>query len=75
MSSIRARLDKIEKLMGEAACVCSESEHSQMAILVIKDDWGSAEIECAETALRFTCPIHGLRSPPILHVSETAAQL
>jgi hypothetical protein len=75
MSSIRARLDRIEKQIGQAACVCSEPEHSQMAFVVIEDDWGTEDIDRAEASARFTCPIHGDRSPPILRLSQTDARL
>lgn len=73
MRSVKASLDLIEKQLGKTACVCPE--HSNIAIVVIKDDWGPDDIEHAEAAVRFTCPTHGVRSPLILRLSESDAKL
>jgi hypothetical protein len=75
MRSVETRLEQIEKQLGKAACVCSEPEHTHMAIVVIKDDWVPEDIERAEALIRFTCPTHGVQSPPILRFSEADARL
>jgi hypothetical protein len=73
MASIKTRVDQIERQLGQADCVCSERAE-QLAIIVIKDGWGPEEIERAEAAVRFTCPMHGDRSPPVLRLSEADAK-
>jgi hypothetical protein len=74
MGRIGHRLDELEKQLGQADCVCSERAQ-QLAIVVIKDGSGPEQIEHAEDSVRFACPIHGDRSPPILRLSETDAKL
>jgi hypothetical protein len=73
MASFESRINQIERQLGQAHCVCSERE--QLAIVVIKDGWGPEQIERAEGSVRFTCPIHGDRSPPILRLSEVDAKV
>jgi hypothetical protein len=74
MGRIEHRLDQLEKQLGRADCVCSERAQ-QCAIIVIKESWGQEQIERAEASIRFICPIHGDRSPPIVRLSETDAKL
>lgn len=73
MASIESRIDRIEKQLGQADCVCSERAE-QLAMVIIEDGWGPEQIERAEASVRFTCPIHGERSPPIVHFSEADAK-
>ena len=75
MASIESRLNQIEKQIGQAGCVCSEPEHSQIAIVVIKDDWGPEQIELAQASVRYLCPTHRVQSPPILRLSQMDAHL
>src|SRR5271165_1644423 len=75
MRSVETRLEQIEKQLGKATCVCSEPEHLLAALVVIKDDWGPEQIERAAASVRFTCPTHGVQSPPILRFSEADARL
>jgi hypothetical protein len=75
MASIENRLEQIEKQLGEAGCVCSEPEHSQMAIIVIEKDWGPEQIERAESSKQFTCPTHGPRPLRLLRLSQMDANL
>jgi hypothetical protein len=74
MASIESRINQIERQLGQAECVCSERAQ-QPALVVVNDGWGPEQIERAEGSVRFTCPIHGDRSPPILRVSEADAKL
>jgi hypothetical protein len=75
MASIETRLDQIEKQLGEVGCICSDPAYSQIAIVVIKDDWGSEDLERAEASTRFSCPTHGVRSRPLLRISQVDANL
>ena len=75
MVNIENRLDQIERRLGETVCVCSESENSQGAIVVIGKDWGPEQIEFAEASARFNCPTHGTRSRSLLRISEVDANL
>jgi hypothetical protein len=75
MASIDTRLGQIEKQLGEAGCICTEPENSQLALVVIGKNWGPEQIEFADASARFICPTHGDRSQPILRLSESDARL
>jgi len=77
MRRVETRLDQIEKQLGQASCVCSTPEHSQIAIVVIEKDrkhWTPEDIEGAEASARFTCPTHGLRSRPVVCMDPVEAK-
>lgn len=75
MRKVETRLNQIEKQIGQADCICCDPDNSNLSIVVIKGDWRSDEIERAEALKRFTCPIHGVRLPSILRLSESDANL
>jgi hypothetical protein len=74
MASTESRIAQIERQLGQGDCVCP-ARAPQLAIVVIKDGWGPEQIERAEGSVRFTCPTHGDRSPPILRLSESDAKV
>jgi len=74
MGDISRRIARLEEHLGEAACVCSQPEHLH-AFVVIGKGWESEQIELAEASKQFICPTHGVRSPSLLRISKTDAQL
>jgi len=74
MASVESRIDRIEQLLGNAQCVCNARANS-LAFVIVEPEWDKHRIKLAESACRFTCPTHGLHTPPILRLSPAEAAL
>jgi hypothetical protein len=44
-------------------------------IVIIEKGWTRERIEAADAEKAFTCPVHGRRLPPILHLSPIEAEV
>lgn len=67
------RLQRVERIIGDAHCVCAK--YSQ-AIVVIEDSFTPERVQLADQQAMFTCPTHGHRMPEsILHLSHVDANL
>lgn len=69
MRNLRRRLDKLEEILGARDCICSE--HSVMEFVVIEPGSNQDQVRALEDEKAFTCPVHGQRLPPILHLSPS----
>jgi hypothetical protein len=58
--------------MDQAACTCFEPTH-QLALVIVEQNWDTERIEAAEASVQFTCPKHGVRTPPIVRLSQSDA--
>jgi hypothetical protein len=60
MADINRRIERIERLIGGAACICAKN---RTALLIIDDDSIEEQKTRAESSMSFVCPTHGLQLP------------
>jgi hypothetical protein len=68
MASVKFRVEQIEKLLGQAECLCGDSVAGAVEIVVVEDGWDEERIRLAEEAKGVACPIHGLQKVPTLRL-------
>jgi hypothetical protein len=77
MANISQRIRRLEDAINAGACECAArfAPMAALEIVVVENDWTPERIRAADAEKSFTCPIHGQRLPPILHVSPTDMEL
>ena len=74
MRDIGKRLDRLEDVLGQRGCRCSDDAMRQVALVFVEADWDEKQIRDAEDAARISCPIHGL-TQPVVRLSEADRRL
>jgi hypothetical protein len=75
MGDIDRRIERIERLLGNADCMCGDPTR-RTAVIIVEDDWDSERVRLAETAIGFDCPTHGFQLPKsVARISPVDASL
>jgi hypothetical protein len=69
MRNFHRRLGKIEELLSARACICGD--HDQIEFVIVESGSSSERVRALEDEKAFTCPVHGQRLPPLLHLSPS----
>jgi hypothetical protein len=67
MANVGRRIERLEGTIQGRACICAAIP--PVAIVVVKKDWTSEQVDAAKEAQVIVCPAHGRRMPPIMTLS------
>ena len=67
MATVERRMEELEKVWGDAACLCSK----EIAFVIVEPGWDKEQIREAEASKHIDCPTHGRTKPFILHLSPS----
>jgi hypothetical protein len=67
------RIERIEKLLGAADCICNDVD--RFAVMIFTDDWSDDRKKAAAKAQVIVCPAHGAVPQKISWINTIDADL